>query len=78
MPLQHTHAEFDLTFRPASYWDLADPVGSIVQSITGENRRRMARDFVTGSGAAPEWICLVSKRQLSAADMRFSQGSGFG
>ena len=48
MPLQHTHAEFDLTFRPASYWDLADPVGSIVQSITGENRRRMARDFVTG------------------------------
>jgi hypothetical protein len=26
---------------------------------------------VTGSGAAPEWICLVSKRQVSGADMLF-------
>lgn len=48
MPSQDIHPEIDLAFRPESYWDLADPVGSIVQNITGENRRRMARDFVTG------------------------------
>ncbi len=29
----------------------------------------VARALVTGSGWAPEWICLVSKRQFSGADM---------
>lgn len=48
MSLPDTHAEFDLAFRPASYWDPADPVSAIIQNIKGENRRRMARDFTTG------------------------------
>ncbi|GAA3767740.1 hypothetical protein GCM10022240_20190 [Microbacterium kribbense] len=34
----------------------------------------MARDPVTGSGAAPAWICAVSNRQFSVADIRFSSG----
>lgn len=41
-------AEFDLGFRPASYWDPAGPVEAILQNIKGENRRRMARDFLAG------------------------------
>ncbi|GAA1946670.1 hypothetical protein GCM10009776_05930 [Microbacterium deminutum] len=32
----------------------------------------VARALVTGSGCAPEWICLVSKRQFSGADMACS------
>ncbi|GAA2984813.1 hypothetical protein GCM10010460_21180 [Microbacterium terrae] len=34
----------------------------------------MARALVTGSGWAPEWICLVSKRQFSVAVIEGSCG----
>ena len=44
----------DLQYRPASYWDHADPVTAIVAGIRGQNRREMARDFVTGH--APDWL----------------------
>jgi hypothetical protein len=39
---------YDLDFCPASYWDPADPVSAILVNITGENRRQMVRDFITG------------------------------
>jgi hypothetical protein len=38
----------DLLYRPASYWDHADPVTAIVAGIRGQNRREMARDFLAG------------------------------
>ncbi len=44
----------DLQVRPASYWDHADPVAAILSGIKGQNRREMARDFVTGQ--APDWL----------------------
>lgn len=44
----------DLLFRPASYWDHPDPVTAIVAGIRGQNRREMARDFL--SGRAPDWL----------------------
>jgi hypothetical protein len=40
---------FDLAFRPASYWDHPDAVTAIRSRITGQNRRRMVTDFVTGA-----------------------------
>ena len=46
--------ELDLLYRPASYWDHADPVTAIVAGIRGQNRREMARDFL--SGRAPDWL----------------------
>jgi hypothetical protein len=42
----------DLLYRPASYWDHADPVSAIVAGIRGQNRREMARDFLTGRAPA--------------------------
>ena len=44
----------DLLYRPASYWDHADPVAAIVAGIRGQNRREMARDFL--AGRAPEYL----------------------
>ena len=41
----------DLQFRPQDYWDCADPLTAILGNIKGENRRQMARDFITGSAA---------------------------
>ena len=41
----------DLQFRPQSYWDSANPLTAILGNIKGENRRQMARDFITGSAA---------------------------
>lgn len=41
----------DLGFRPASYWEAADPLAAIIQNIKGQNRREMARDFLTGQSA---------------------------
>lgn len=46
--------QIDLQYRPASYWDHAGPVAAIVAGIRGQNRREMARDFVTGH--APDWL----------------------
>lgn len=46
--------QFDLQFRPASYWDHADPASAILSGIKGQNRRRMVFDFVTGD--APAWL----------------------
>lgn len=42
----------DLLYRPASYWEHANPVAAIVAGIRGQNRREMARDFL--EGRAPE------------------------
>ncbi|HKU59919.1 MAG TPA: hypothetical protein VJQ44_01785 [Gemmatimonadales bacterium] len=42
----------DLDFRPASYWDLDNPVAAILAGIKGQNRREMARDFVLGLAPA--------------------------
>ena len=47
----------ELQYRPASYWDHADPVAAIVAGIRGQNRREMARDFVTGR--APDWLGAI-------------------
>ena len=41
----------DPQFRPQSYWDPAEPLTAILGNIKGENRRQMARDFITGSAA---------------------------
>jgi len=38
----------DPDFRPASYWDVADPVVAITASIRGEVRRRLVTDLLTG------------------------------
>lgn len=32
-------------FRPKSYWTDADPLSAILRNVTGENRRRMIRDY---------------------------------
>ncbi len=40
--------------RPADYWNPADPVAAITGNITGQLRREMVRDIV--SGLAPEGI----------------------
>jgi len=33
------------TFRPASYWDDADPVSAVLRNVTGESRRQMITDY---------------------------------
>jgi hypothetical protein len=38
-PAQGTR--LDHAFRPASYWDLDDPIQAIVADIRGEERRRI-------------------------------------
>ena len=38
-----------LDFRPASYWDAADPASAIVQNVKGQNRRSAARRLLTES-----------------------------
>ena len=45
-------AGIDLDFRPASYWDAADPAAAITQNIKGQLRREMVRDFISGSAPA--------------------------
>ncbi|MBK7906124.1 MAG: hypothetical protein IPJ78_06100 [Gemmatimonadetes bacterium] len=42
----------DLDFRPASYWDAADPAAAITQNIKGQLRREMVRDFISGDAPA--------------------------
>jgi hypothetical protein len=32
-------------YRPKSYWKDADPLSAILRNVTGENRRRMIRDY---------------------------------
>jgi hypothetical protein len=32
-------------FRPASYWEDADPLAAILRNVTGENRRQMITDY---------------------------------
>ena len=44
-------AGIDLDFRPASYWDAADPVVAITQNIKGQLRREMVRDFISAAAA---------------------------
>ena len=57
--------QIDLQFRPASYWVHADPVSAILSGIKGQNRREMARDFVTGQ--APDWLGDIDPRLLEAS-----------
>ena len=45
-------AGIDLDFRPASYWDAADPAAAITQNIKGQLRREMVRDFISGDAPA--------------------------
>ncbi|MGZ8399612.1 MAG: hypothetical protein ACXWWN_11305 [Gemmatimonadales bacterium] len=53
----------DLQFRPQSYWDPADPLTAILGNIKGENRRQMARDFISGS--APELLGEIDSDLLA-------------
>lgn len=55
----------DLDFRPASYWDHADPVSAILSGIKGQNRREMARDFITGR--APGWLGEIDAGLLGSS-----------
>ena len=48
-----TAAAIDFRFRPASYWDPADPESTVVGNIKGQLRREMVRDFLRGT-ADPE------------------------
>jgi hypothetical protein len=41
-------ADFELDFRPASYWDTPDALAAILQNVQGQTRRDMIRDFLTG------------------------------
>ena len=45
-------SRFGFAFRPASYWDHAEPVGAILSNIKGETRRHWVRGFVTGQAPA--------------------------
>ncbi len=35
----------DYEFRPESYWDVSDPLGTILVNVKGRRRREMIRDF---------------------------------
>ena len=42
------HQDFegiDYAFRPESYWDVADPLGTILVNVKGTRRRQMIRDY---------------------------------
>jgi hypothetical protein len=56
--------QLDLQYRPASYCDHADPVAAILCGIKGQNRREMARDFVTGN--VPDWLGSIDPGLLEA------------
>lgn len=43
-------AEFDLSFRPASYWATTGPVAAIRQNVKGELRREMITDVLEATG----------------------------
>jgi hypothetical protein len=42
--------DYPMEFRPASYWDHADPVAAIVQNVKGDLRRELIRDILTAGG----------------------------
>jgi hypothetical protein len=42
--------DYPMQFRPASYWDHADPVAAIVQNVKGDLRRELIRDILTAGG----------------------------
>lgn len=41
---------YQMEFRPASYWDHADPVAAILQNVKGDLRRELIRDILVGDG----------------------------
>ena len=42
--------DYPMDFRPASYWDHADPVAAIVQNVKGDLRRELIRDLLEAGG----------------------------
>ena len=52
----------DLQFRPASYWNPADPESAVLGNIKGQFRRQMARDFLRRE--APEELGEIEEQYL--------------
>jgi hypothetical protein len=70
-----TTAAIDFAFRPASYWDPADPESAVVGNIKGQLRREMVRDFLRS--VAPEELGELEAQYLADEvddDFRVSLG----
>jgi hypothetical protein len=51
-----TTRDFDLNYRPASYWGHDDPVAAILSGIKGEARRLMVKEALQAGKDVSEWL----------------------
>ncbi|MEE8561081.1 MAG: hypothetical protein V3S91_03860 [Gemmatimonadota bacterium] len=51
-----TTRDFDLSFRPETYWEHGDPTSAILSGIKGEARRLMVRESLETGQDVPEWL----------------------
>ncbi len=48
--------DFDLSFRPETYWEHGDPTAAILSGVKGEARRRLVRKSLEAGRDVPEWL----------------------
>lgn len=51
-----TTRDFDLSFRPETYWEHDDPISAILSGVKGEARRLMVRESLETGQDVPEWL----------------------
>ena len=51
-----TTRDFDLSFRPETYWEHGDPISAILSGVKGEARRLMIRESLETGQEVPEWL----------------------
>ncbi len=51
-----TTRDFDLSFRPETYWEHGDPIAAILSGVKGEARRLMVRKSLETGQDVPEWL----------------------
>lgn len=57
---------YDLDFRPATYWETADPLTALLINVKGTRRREMIRDIA--SGEAARWIAELVRQGAVPSD----------
>ncbi len=48
--------DFDLSYRPETYWEHGDPISAILSGVKGEARRLMIRESLETGQEVPEWL----------------------
>ena len=51
-----TTRDFDLSFRPETYWEHGDPIAAILSGVKGEARRLLVREALEAGQDVPEGL----------------------